>query len=60
MNEMSAIKECLVRMIDFAYAIGMDEKSPNSGGIALTMSEAIQDYGAKALEIMDAVETSHI
>ena len=52
MKDSQKLKELIISMVDFAYAIKLDEKTVQSGGIAVTMSEAIQEYGAKAIEIL--------
>lgn len=51
--EKQKIKSYVIKMIDFACAISIDEKSVKPAGLALTMSEAIQDYGVKLLELLD-------
>ena len=46
------VEDCLVRIINFARAISLDEDNISAGGIALTMADEIQSYGAKALDLM--------
>jgi hypothetical protein len=53
MEGKNAVRECLVKMMDFAYAILLDKES--SGGITLTMSEEIRRYGEKAMEALDGI-----
>lgn len=45
------VKEYITKIIDFAYAITLDEDSV-SEGIALTMVKEIQSYGIKILDIV--------
>lgn len=48
----AGIQNCLVKIIDFARAISLDEESITAGGIAVTMADEIQSYGAKALDLL--------
>lgn len=55
LNEMKNLKAYLVKIIDFAHAIKLDETSPSGGAIALTMCEEIRNYGEKALESLSLI-----
>ena len=46
------VEACLIKIIDFARAISLDEDNISAGGIALTMADEIQSYGAKALDLI--------
>jgi hypothetical protein len=52
MEEVQKLKNFIVKIVDFAYAISLDEKSSSKAGIACTMSEEIQQYAGKALETL--------
>ena len=46
------VEDCLIKIINFARAISLDEDNISAGGIALTMADEIQSYSAKALDLM--------
>lgn len=56
MEGKDAVRESIVKMMDFAYAILLDRES--AGGIALTMGAEIRRYGEKAIEALDGMEVS--
>lgn len=61
MENLVVLKDYIIKILDFAYAIELGEKNPSIGGIALTMSGAIQDCGEKALGVLESMTgTSHI
>lgn len=53
MENLQTIKDYVIKIADFAYAIALDEKTTKAGGIALTMSEAIQDCAAEILRTIN-------
>lgn len=55
LENVKKLRSYLVKMIDFAHAIKLDETSPSGGEIALTMSEEIKNYGEKALESLSLI-----
>lgn len=52
MEEVQKLKNFIVKIVDFAYAIELDEKNVSKAGIAGTMSTEIQQYAGKALETL--------
>lgn len=46
------IEDSLIKIIDFARAISLDKENVAAGGIALTMADEIQSYGARALDLL--------
>ena len=52
MEKKEELREYMVKILDFAYAISLD-KDNNDEGIAKTMAEEIQLYGVRILEIID-------
>lgn len=53
MEFLQELKSCVRKMIDFAYAIYLDESSEKGVGIAETMADSIMESGALALKIID-------
>ena len=49
---MKRVEDCLIKIINFARAISLDEDNIPAGGIALTMADEIQSYGANALDLI--------
>ena len=46
------VEDCLIKIINFARAISLDKDNVSAGGIALTMADEIQSYGANALDLI--------
>ncbi len=55
LENVKKLRSYLVKMIDFAHAIKLDETSSSGAEIALTMSEEIKNYGEKALESLSLI-----
>lgn len=46
------VQDYLIKIVNFARAISLDEENVAAEGIALTMAEEIQNYGAMALDLL--------
>lgn len=46
------LKDYIEKIVNFARAITLDEENVSAGGIALTMADEIQTYGARALGLL--------
>ena len=46
------VENSLIKIVDFARAISLDKDNVSAGGIALTMADEIQSYGAMALDLI--------
>lgn len=51
-SKKSELEDYLVKIVNFAKAINLDEDNVSADGIALTMADEIQTYGAKALDLV--------
>ena len=47
------VQNYIVKMVDFARAISLDEDNISAGGVALTMAEEIQSYGVRTLDLIE-------
>lgn len=47
------VENYISKIVDFARAISLDEDNIVAGGIALTMADEIQSYGARALDLLN-------
>lgn len=46
------VQDCLIKILDFARAISLDQEDMTTGCIALTMADEIQNYGNEALGLL--------
>lgn len=53
MTNTEKLNDYLVKIMDFARAITLDEKNIPSGSVVLTMADEIQNYGLKAMELLE-------
>lgn len=53
MKDTEELTEILIKIVNFAKAIALDEDNISADGIALTMAEEIKSYVAKALELLE-------
>ena len=51
-NVTERVENSLIKIVDFARAISLDKDNVSAGGIALTMADEIQSYGAMALDLI--------
>lgn len=51
-SKKSELEDYLVKIVNFAKAINLDEDNVSADGIALTMADEIQTYGTKALDLV--------
>lgn len=51
-SKKSELEDYLVKIVNFAKAINLDEDNVSADGIALTMADEIQAYGTKALDLV--------
>lgn len=51
-KKLEKIEDCILKIVDFAKAISLDEDNVAAGGIALTMAEEIRSYSTKVLDLI--------
>ena len=54
MKDTEKLTEYLIKIVNFAKAIALDEDNVSADGIAITMAEEINSYAAKALELLES------
>lgn len=54
MKDTEKLTDYLIKIVNFAKAIALDEDNVSADGIAITMAEEIKSYGAKALELLES------
>lgn len=53
MDDLITVKQYVCKIIDYAYAISLDEKNDKMG-LALTMADSILECGQKIMEILNS------